>query len=148
VWRWHANAGGNIVGKGRGDADTEIDEKPVAQLLGGARGHLVACPGHQTSSPVPAGAAVRLRTVRCSMCFTALGTCTKRLTKTPGVMMWSGLISPGCTRCSTSATVILPAVAIMGLKLRAVLRYTRLPSVSPIQAWMIERSATSPRSMT
>src|SRR5580692_558894 len=30
----------------------------------------------------------------------------------PGVMMWSGLMSPGFTSCSTSATVTLPAVAI------------------------------------
>src|SRR5262249_61617168 len=104
VWRWHANAGGNIVGKGRGDADTEIDEKPVAQLLGGARGHLVACPGHQTSSPVPAGAAVRLRAVRCAMCFTAVGTGTARLTQKPGVMWWAGLMTAGGTRGSASAT--------------------------------------------
>src|SRR5579862_8714909 len=36
-------------------------------------------------------------------------------------MMWSGLILPGSTRFSTSATVTLPAVAIGGLKFRAVL---------------------------
>ena len=40
----------------------------------------------------------------------------------PGVWMSSGSISPGSTRCSTSAIVSLPAVAIIGLKLRAVLR--------------------------
>src|SRR5262249_61606943 len=102
-------AGGNRVGTERGEADTEIDVKTVAQLLGGALGHLVACPGHQTSSPVPAGAAVRLRTGRCSMCFSALGTCTKRLTKTPGVVMWAGLVSPGWTRGPTSATVMFAA---------------------------------------
>src|SRR5262249_60377309 len=104
----------------RGDADTEIDVETVTQLLGGAFGHLIACPSHQTSSPVPAGAAVRLRTVRCSMCFTALGTCTRRLTYTPGVMMGSGLRSPGCPRCSTSATVTLPAGGTQSCELPAV----------------------------
>src|ERR1700719_2827957 len=76
----HAHARGDIVRDERGDADAEIDVETVTQLLGGAFGHLIACPSHQTSSPVPAGAAVRLRTVRCSMCFIALGTCTRRLT--------------------------------------------------------------------
>ena len=32
----------------------------------------------------------------------------------------------------------LAGVAITGLKLRAVLRYTRLPSVSAMNAWIIE----------
>ena len=45
-----------------------------------------------------------------------------RLTKMPGVWMQFGSISPGFTRCSTSATVTRAAVAIIGLKLRAVLR--------------------------
>ena len=40
----------------------------------------------------------------------------------PGVWIWSGSICAGGTRCSTSAMVILPAVAITGLKFRAVLR--------------------------
>jgi CheY-like chemotaxis protein len=57
-----------------------------------------------------------------SMRLSASGTWTMRLTKIPGVTMWSGSISPDCTRCSTSATVTLPALAIIGLKLRAVLR--------------------------
>src|SRR6266516_903215 len=76
----HAHPRRDVVGNKRRDADTEIDVKAVAQLLGGAFGHLLAGPGHQTSSPVAAGAAVRLRTVRCSMCLTAFGTCTRRLT--------------------------------------------------------------------
>src|SRR6185437_14093057 len=41
---------------------------------------------------------------------------------TPGVMIWSGSSWPVGTRCSTSATVALPAVAIIGLKFRAVFR--------------------------
>src|SRR5262249_6031496 len=76
----HAHAPRYVVGNQCRNADTEIDVKAVAQLLGGAFGHLLACPGHQPSSPVPAGAAFRLRTVRCSMCLTAFGTCTKRFT--------------------------------------------------------------------
>ena len=75
----HAHPPRDVVRNQRRDADTEIDVEAVAQLLGGALGHLLACPGHHTSSPVPAGA-VRLRRVRCSMCLTALGTCTKRWT--------------------------------------------------------------------
>src|SRR3977135_833881 len=117
----HAHAVRYVIRHQGRDADAEIDIETVAQLLGGARGHLVATPGHQTSTPV-AAAATRLRTVRCSMCFLALGTWMRRCTKTPGVTMWSGLICPGSNRVSTSATVTLPAVAIIGLKLRAVLR--------------------------
>ena len=45
---------------------------------------------------------------------------TTRCTKTPGVTMWSGWISPTATTCSTSAKVTFPAVATIGLKLRAV----------------------------
>ena len=41
---------------------------------------------------------------------------------TPGVWMLSGSSSPASTRCSTSATVTWPALAIIGLKLRAVFR--------------------------
>ena len=48
----------------------------------------------------------------------------------------------------TGGFVNLPAVAIIGLKLRAVLRKTRLPSVSAFQAWTMARSAVSARSMT
>src|SRR5262245_21840069 len=77
---------GNVVRNQRRNADAEIDVKAIAQFLGGALGHLFTGPGHQTSSPIPAGA-TRLRTVRCSMCLTAFGTWTMRLTYTPGVMM-------------------------------------------------------------
>src|SRR5450755_3038236 len=45
-----------------------------------------------------------------------------RFTYTLGVCTRSASSSPGSTRCSTSAMVILAAVAIMGLKLRAVFR--------------------------
>src|SRR5580704_5107668 len=112
----HADAAGDVVRHQGRNADAEIDVEAVLQLLGGAFGHLVAGPGHDRSSQA------RLRTVRCSMYLIAFGTWIMRWTKMPGVMMWSGLILPGSTRFSTSATVTLPAVAITGLKLRAVLR--------------------------
>jgi hypothetical protein len=48
---------------------------------------------------------------------------TMRCTKMPGVWMCVGVEARRLgTRSSTSATVTLPAVAIIGLKLRAVLR--------------------------
>ena len=40
----------------------------------------------------------------------------------PGVWISSGSSSPGSTMISASATVILPQVAALGLKLRAVRR--------------------------
>src|SRR5688572_9057934 len=52
--------------------------------------------------------------------------CTMCFTKMPGVWMPSGSSWPGSTSCSTSAMVWRAAVAITGLKLREVLRYTRL----------------------
>src|SRR4051812_12687640 len=146
----HVDAVGDIVRDQRRNADAEIDVIAVAQFLGRARGHLFAGPGHQTSTPVAAaaaGALARLRVLRNSMRLLAASTSTMRLTKMPGVWMWSGSIWPAGTRCSTSATVTLAAVAIIGLKLRAVLRYTRFPAVSPFQAWTMARSANSPRSM-
>ncbi len=45
-----------------------------------------------------------------------------RCTKMPGVMMWSASNAPSATISSTCATVTLPAVAMIGLKLRAVIR--------------------------
>src|SRR5262249_4031259 len=75
----YGHAVGNVVRNQRRNADAEIDVKAIAQFPGSALGHLLTGPRHQTSSPVPA-AATRLRTVRCSMCLTAFGTCTIRLT--------------------------------------------------------------------
>src|SRR3954465_15203570 len=140
----------NVVRHQRRDPDAEIDVIAVAQFLGRARGHLIAGPRHQTSTPVAAGAADlsgRGRVLRNSIRFLPVPTSMMRFTKMPGVWMWSGSISPAGTRCSTSTTVIFAAVAIIGLKLRAVLRYTRLPAVSPFQAWTMARSPNSPRSM-
>ena len=61
-------------------------------------------------------------TVRCSMRFSGVALRMMRWTKMPGVWIWSGSSSPISTSCSTSAMVILPAVATFGLKLRAVIR--------------------------
>src|SRR5262249_4215976 len=118
----HLDTVGDIVRNQRRDADAEVDVIAVAQLLRGARGHLFGGPGHQLSPPVAAWGAFagRGRVVWTSMRFLAVPTSTMGLMKMPGVWMWSGSISPAGTRCSTSATVTFAAVAIMGLKLRAV----------------------------
>src|SRR5437764_13844258 len=57
----HAHPPRDVVRNQRRDADTEIDVEAVAQLLGGALGHLLACPGPHTSAPVPAGAGASRR---------------------------------------------------------------------------------------
>ena len=57
-------------------------------------------------------------------------------------------IVPAGTISSTSTTVTFPAVAIVGLKLRAVLRNIRLPAGSARHALMIDRSARSQVSRT
>src|SRR5262249_2038639 len=58
-WQLHPPPRRDVIRNQRRDADTEIDVEAIAQLLGGAFGHLLACPGHYPSSPVPAGAAAR-----------------------------------------------------------------------------------------
>src|SRR5579884_2966807 len=73
------------------------------------------------------------RTVRFSMRFSQAAL-KIRFTKILGVWISSGGISPTSTSSSTSAMVTLAAVAIIGLKLRAVLRYTRFPQRSPFHA--------------
>ena len=54
-----------------------------------------------------------------------------------------GSNSPAGTNSSTSAIVILPAIAIIGLKFLAVALKTKFPSVSPFQALTIAKSAVS-----
>src|ERR1700737_3426886 len=82
------DAFGDVVRNQRRNADAEIDVISVAQLLRGTGSHLVAGPGHQTSTPVaPAPASARLRVVRCSMRFFEVPTSMMRLTNTPGVWM-------------------------------------------------------------
>ena len=72
---------GNVVRHQRRDADAEIDVKAVAQFLGGALGHLIAGPGHQTSSPfLPAGWVGALADGALLDVLLAFGTCTMRFT--------------------------------------------------------------------
>src|SRR5690606_29204397 len=56
------------------------------------------------------------------------------LTKMPGVTTASGSSSPSSQTRPTEAMVWRAAMAITGPKLRAVLRYTRLPQRSPASA--------------
>src|SRR5216683_1448005 len=135
----HVDAVGDVVRHQGRNADTEIDVIAVLQLLRGARRHLFAGPGHGAlllsyrlyfardlvGKPVPTfpdHALGRGRVLRNSMRFLPVPTSTMRWTKMPGVWMWSGSSSPAGTSCSTSATVTFAAVAIIGLKLRAVLQ--------------------------
>src|SRR5260221_7194239 len=118
----HVDAVGNVVRDQRRNTDAEVDVVAVAQLFRGTRCHLFTGPGHGAILLSVRYAAGRGRVLRNSMRFLALPTSMMRFTKIPGVWIWSGSISPAGTRCSTSATVIFAAVAIIGLKLRAVLR--------------------------
>ena len=90
----------DVVGHQRRQADAEVDVGAVGQLRGRPRGHLLAGPGLIGTSfgarsalldPLVGGLLGRQRTTRC--------------TKTPGVCTSLGSISPGSTRCSTSAIV-------------------------------------------
>src|ERR1051325_10163447 len=127
---------GDAVGHERRHADAEVDVIAVAQLLRGAADDLFAVQWHRY-----------FLTVRCSMRLARLAT-TRRWTKMPGVWMQSGSSSPSSTSSSTSAMQIFPAVAAIGLKLRAVLRKTRLPWRSAFCAATREKSPTMRRSMT
>src|SRR5665647_117769 len=66
----------------------------------------------------------------------------------PGRWIASASISPGSTRCSTSAIVIRPAIAATGLMLRADCRSTRLPCRSPFQTRTRAKSVLSACSST
>ncbi len=96
----------------RRHADAEVHVHPVLELLRRAPNDAVPV---ELRHPQP------FRTVRRSMRLTR-GATTTRLTKMPGVSISSGSSAPGSTSSSTSAIVILPAVAAIGLKLRAVFR--------------------------
>src|SRR5262249_25860205 len=104
----------NVVGHEGRHADAEVDEIPVAQLFGRSPDDSLARQRHDRD------------TVRRSMRFSR-GATRMRCTNTPGVWTHSGSSSPGSTSSSTSAIEIFPAVAAIGLKLRAAFRYTRLP---------------------
>ena len=108
---------GNVIGHQRGNADAEIDIKAVVQFPRGARGHLFAGPGHQTVSSSACADGALLDTLFVVWRLEdALHENARRVDRV-------GIESrPAATSSSTSATVTLPAVAIIGLKLRAVLR--------------------------
>ena len=59
----------------------------------------------------------------------------------PGVWIELGSRIPSGTNSSTSAMVIFPAMAIMGLKFRAVALKIKLPAVSPFHALTKAKSA-------
>src|SRR5690606_19100218 len=129
----------DVVGHHRGQADAKVHVHAVAEFLRGALGHLVTGPGHYLPPS---------RTVRCSIRFSGFGLWTMRSTKMPARCTWSGSISPVSTTSSTSTMQTLPAMAQAGLKLRAVLRNTRLPAWSAFHALTSDTSATSAVSMT
>lgn len=98
------------LGDQRRDADTQIYIVAIAKFACGSARHFIPGPGHQ---------AVSSRTVTCSMRFSFNSDFMSRCTNTPGVWMVSGSSVPGSTICSTSATVIRPQVATIGLKFLA-----------------------------
>src|SRR5690606_7583580 len=110
--------GGQVVGHQRGQADAQVDIGALGDVLRDAGGDLVAGQFAAHCCSLAAGASI----------------CTTRLTKMPGVTMFSGSSSPSSTISRTCATATRAALAMMGPKLRAVLRYTRLPQRSPRSA--------------
>jgi hypothetical protein len=66
----------------------------------------------------------------------------------PGVTTHSGSSVPSGTISCTVAIVVFAAIAITGPKLRAVMRYVRLPQRSPRSALMNATSACSGVSKT
>src|SRR6185369_8913372 len=94
---------GDVVGDQRGQADAEIDIGAVGNIARDARGDLVAIELFH--------AAFLIRSRRITRC-----------TKIPGVTTVSGSSSPSSTVSRTCATVHFAAAAMIGPKLRAVLR--------------------------
>src|SRR6267378_6625046 len=86
------------------------------------RGYEVSHEYHRSSHNVHEALVAAFLTVRFSIRFSNTSPWKILFTNTLGVCTMSGSSSPGSTRCSTSAIVILAAVAIIGLKFRAVLR--------------------------
>src|ERR1700690_2322819 len=104
----HFPSCGNVARYQRRNADAEVDITSVRQVLRSPPGHLLARERTHVAPP---------------------GTKT-RSTKMPGVTTASGSSAPSSTNCVTSATVSSAAIANTGLKLRADLRYVRLPQRS------------------
>src|SRR5690606_26738551 len=104
--------GRQIIGYFGGQAYAQIHHTAFRDVLRNTRSHLVS---RQSVHFVPPVAITRW-------------------TNSPGVTMVSGSSSPSSTMLSTCATATRAAVAMMGPKLRAVLRYTRLPQRSARKA--------------
>src|SRR5476649_1762839 len=107
--------GRQVVGYQGRQADPEVDHRTFIDVGCHAGRHLVSIPFihmsiFQAAAFKPAGpVAVR-------------GTCTMRCTNRPGVMTCSGSMLPSSATSCTEAMLTLAAMAMMGPKLRAVLR--------------------------
>src|SRR5678809_1437771 len=96
---------GQVITHQRRQADAEVHHRAVGNVARHARRHLVAIElFHQAA--FCNGAAIF----------------TTRLTKMPGVMIASGSMPPSSTVSRTCTTVHFAALAMIGAKLRAVLR--------------------------
>jgi hypothetical protein len=94
---------GQMVGHQRRQADAEVDVSALGDVARDARGDLVA-----------------VELLHAALLSGAMR--TTRFTKMPGVTTTSGSSSPSATVSRTCATVILAAAAMIGPKLRAVMR--------------------------
>src|SRR5690606_6237522 len=122
----HFLVGRQVVGDAGRQADAEVHVGALWDVPGDPFGHLFAAQSAHAAPPVS----------------------TTRCTKIPGVTTASGSSSPSGTTSLTWAMVHLAAIAISGPKLRAVLRYTRLPQRSPRCALISAKSACSGYSST
>src|SRR5699024_4865754 len=111
--------GGQVVGHAGGQADAQVHVGALGNIPGHPFGHLFSAQSAHAAPPVA----------------------TTRCTKMPGVTMCSGSSAPSSTTSETWAIVVAAAVAMIGPKLRAALRYTRLPQRSPWWALINAKSA-------
>src|SRR6266481_9063669 len=129
---------GQVVGNQRRQPDAEVDHGAFGNVPRHPRRHLV------TIELVHAAllfSAVHAAWLPASDAAAELATRTTRLTKMPGVTIASGSSAPSSTISWTCTTAHRAAVAMIGAKLRAVLRYTRLPQRSPRSALISAKSA-------
>ncbi len=104
--------GRQVIADQGGQADAEIDHGTIGNVFGHAGGHLIAGQALHILDLLGAQAAAWL----------APSTLTTRLTNNPGVTMCSGSSSPSSTISLTCTMGHLAAIAMIGPKLRAVLR--------------------------
>src|SRR5216117_780649 len=97
-----------VVPDQRRHADTEIHIRTLGNVLGDARGDLLAGEFRVAHAAFSASSRCGLR-----------GTFTTRVTKIPGVTMHSGSSAPSSTVSYTCAMVHFAALAMVGPKLRA-----------------------------